>query len=275
MSNAGGQTLAATVDLIKQDTGSNFVMKLALAVSPSTNEDNKPAIERTRRLLMFLTILWQAGTLGTSYPQVMSSFVSSLGKKFAARDSSVKTMGRDILNALTALEMLVPGSVGKDKNLDCADIWLASLDSDPENLLDASAFANFVVVSLNSRKRDALLELETWDYLRDSLLLIFTRHYFCDEEPIALAVAPSVCLAMTCLFHAAGPQARSYMLGSPWTMNLCALLKAALGDIDEQDPFTVVLKERLVNRGTEFLDQITQAVRSEGSAPTSGTKNDW
>jgi len=45
------------------------------------------------------------------------------------------------------------------------------------------------------------------------------------------------------------------MLASPWTMNLCALLKAILGDIDEQDPFAVVLKERLKNRGTELLDQ--------------------
>jgi hypothetical protein len=64
-----------------------------------------------------------------------------------------------------------------------------------------------VVVSLTCRKRDALLELEAWDYLRDSLLLTFTRHYFCDEEPIALAVAPSVCFSMACLFRAAGPQA--------------------------------------------------------------------
>ena len=61
-----------------------------------------------------------------------------------------------------------------------------------------------MIVSLSSRKRDGLLESEAWDYLRDSLLLISTRHYFCDEEPIALAVAPSVCFAMTCLFRAAG-----------------------------------------------------------------------
>ena len=46
------------------------------------------------------------------------------------------------------------------------------------------------------------------------------------------------------------------MLGSPWTMNSCALLKAALGDIDEQDPFAVVLKDRLKHRGAELLDQV-------------------
>lgn len=63
-----------------------------------------------------------------------------------------------------------------------------------------------MVASLSACKRDTLLELETWDYLRDILLLISTRHYFCDEEPIALAVAPSVCFAMTCLFQAATPQ---------------------------------------------------------------------
>ena len=94
-------------------------------------------VERTRRLLMFLVILWQAGTLGTSHLQLMSCFVSSLGKKMAVRGPSVRTLGRDILNALTALETLVPGSLGKDKGLDCADIWLTFLDSDRENLLDA------------------------------------------------------------------------------------------------------------------------------------------
>lgn len=161
MSNTENQILAATVDLIKLDTRSNFVMKLALgspphsyvfrplayrslAVSSSTNEalNNKPAAERAHRLLMFLTVLWQAGTLGTSHPQVMSSFVSSLGRKLAARDPSVKVLGRDILNALTALETLVPGSLNKDKNLDCSDVWLAFLDSDPENLLDACMYSH-------------------------------------------------------------------------------------------------------------------------------------
>ena len=101
---------------------------------------NKPGVERTRRLLMFLTVLWQAGTLGAFHPQMVSSFLSTLGKKLSARDPSVGTLGRDILNALVALETLVPGSLGKDKDSDCAGIWLASLDSDPENLLDACMY---------------------------------------------------------------------------------------------------------------------------------------
>jgi len=84
------------------------------------------------------------------------------------------------------------------------------------------------------------------------------------------------------------------MLGSPWTMNLCALLKAALGDVDEQNPFAVVLRDRLRKCGTELLDQvgiesplhlprkdrrlimfakIARAIGSEGSSSTSsGTK---
>ena len=160
ISNMEGQILTATVDLIIQDTRSNFVMKLALgssphsyvfrppahqflAVSSAANEaleDNGPAIERTRRLLMFLAVLWQNGTLGTSHPQVMSSFVSSLGVKMATRNPTARTLGRDILNALTVLETLVPGSLGKGKGLDCTDIWLASLDSDPEILLDACMY---------------------------------------------------------------------------------------------------------------------------------------
>ena len=157
ISNAESQILEATVGSVIQDSRSNFVMKLALsssphfyvlrppahripAVSSTANEaleGNKPAIERARRLLIFLAVLWQTEVLGPSHPQVMSSFVSSLGVKMATRDPTVRTLGRDILNALTALETLVPGSLGKGKGLDCTGIWLASLDSDPEILLEA------------------------------------------------------------------------------------------------------------------------------------------
>ena len=89
---------------------------------------------------MFLTVLLQGGTMGTSVSQMISSFVSSLGKKLAARDPNMRTLGRDILNALTALETLVPGSLSKDKGLNCADIWLASLEFGPENLLEACVY---------------------------------------------------------------------------------------------------------------------------------------
>lgn len=90
---------------------------------------------------MFSTVLWQTGTMGTSLSQVISSFVSSLGKKLAARDPHARTLGRDILNGLTVLETLVPGSLGKDKGLDCIGVWLASLELGPENLLDACVYS--------------------------------------------------------------------------------------------------------------------------------------
>lgn len=85
---------------------------------------------------MFLTVLWQTGKMGTFLSQMVSSFVSSLGKKLAARDPIVGTLGKEILIALTTLETLVPGSLGKGKDLNCADVWLASLGLGPENLLD-------------------------------------------------------------------------------------------------------------------------------------------
>lgn len=91
---------------------------------------------------MFSTVLCQAGTMGTPLSQTISSFFSSLGKKLAARDPNVIAIGRDILNALTVLETLVPGSLDKDKDLDCIGIWLASLDLGPENLLDVCVYSS-------------------------------------------------------------------------------------------------------------------------------------
>ena len=86
---------------------------------------------------MFLALLWRTGAFRTAHPQTMSLFVSSLGAKMAAGDPTVKTLGRDILNALSALETVVPGSLSKGKGLNCTGIWLASLSSDPEDFLDA------------------------------------------------------------------------------------------------------------------------------------------
>lgn len=39
-------------------------------------------------------------------------------------------------------------------------------------------------------------------------------------------------------------------------MELCALLKATVGDVPEKDLFAVVLKERLKSCGAELLDQV-------------------
>ena len=89
---------------------------------------------------MFLTYLWQTGTVGTSLQGMISSFISLLGKKLSVEDRGVKTLGRTILSALTTLETVVPGSLDKDKGLNCTDLWLFALDSDPENLLDACTF---------------------------------------------------------------------------------------------------------------------------------------
>jgi hypothetical protein len=99
-----------------------------------------------------------------------------------------------------------------------------------------------VAVSLSSRKRDALLESEVWNYLRDSLLLIFTRHYFCDEEPIALAVAPSVCFAMSCLFRAAGPSA-----------------SASFSNFSFVDAILILYRSRIVHVGLSVDDEFVRA----------------
>ena len=46
------------------------------------------------------------------------------------------------------------------------------------------------------------------------------------------------------------------MLTSPWTMNLCTLLKSVMEDNGQEDRFAVVLKERLRIRGAELLDEV-------------------
>jgi hypothetical protein len=82
-----------------------------------------------------------------------------------ARDPTVRTLGRDILNALTALETLVPGSLGKGKGLNCSDIWLASLESNPEILLDACMYSPGANCFTDFFDPVQLRSLTLWSYL--------------------------------------------------------------------------------------------------------------
>jgi hypothetical protein len=46
---------------------------------------------------------------------------------------------------------------------------------------------------------DPLHCAEVWDYLRDTLLLVQSRHFLGDHEPLALLVCPTICRALSYL----------------------------------------------------------------------------
>ena len=69
-------------------------------------------------------------------------------------------------------------------------------------MLQAS-LAAYISAAAGCNKHDRLVSAECWDYLRDVLLLILTGEPEGIDEPLALLVASSICLAMlTLVLHA-------------------------------------------------------------------------
>ena len=63
-----------------------------------------------------------------------------------------------------------------------------------------AAFATYVSASHNgSEDMDTPLYACGWDYLRDALLLILADHFLDAEAPLAVLVAPSICMALVSL----------------------------------------------------------------------------
>lgn len=58
---------------------------------------------------------------------------------------------------------------------------------------------------------NSLCGAEAWDYLRDVLLLIFSQHYVGEDEPMALAVCPSICRGLIHLLKGDARTSESFM----------------------------------------------------------------
>jgi hypothetical protein len=60
-----------------------------------------------------------------------------------------------------------------------------------------AAFANYVLAA--NRIGTAIRCAQAWSYLRDVLLMILTRQFLGDDEPLALLICPVVCRALVFL----------------------------------------------------------------------------
>jgi hypothetical protein len=91
----------------------------------------------------------------------------------------------------------------------CIDLLPIIIDIDTAwNRL--AAFAHYVIFAPDVR--DTLCCVEAWDYCRDVLLLVLSRHFLGENEPLALTVCPSVCRALLRLLRQADSQAGDVIL---------------------------------------------------------------
>lgn len=66
-----------------------------------------------------------------------------------------------------------------------------------------SATLSSCILATSSLVADNLARAESWDLLRDTLILTLSHRFFADDKPLALLTAPTVCRGMVRLLDIA------------------------------------------------------------------------
>jgi len=258
-------------------------------------EDNNAALTRTvsdhsghehiedtvisdlRQTLQLWTLIWRSRAQLDGAEQItaplLRGLIDCLSTGSTSSDSLMPLRGPLILALSVSQSML--GEDNIDKSWNDGPIWeIVLTDGDSKDLVLASAFATYVCATHQRCHLDALLYAEGWDYLRDVLLLILTHQFLDVEEPLALLVAPSICMALTFLITARSDRTVC-ILSSPWTMNLCIALKEMSRSIERgEDNYHQHLWRRIESAATELLGAMHKVLSVESVASTVDTPVD-
>ncbi|KAJ7783558.1 hypothetical protein DFH07DRAFT_788206 [Mycena maculata] len=210
-----------------------------------------------RAALHFAVILWFSQTRGCLLRQSVSPLLSTIIQLLLQGGGGSlpsKILGHAFVTASSAARN---DPSWTDENQE--SIWQFATTSLISNLGTASSFAHYLTTS--DCLCSALYCAEAWRYLGEVLLLILKRHYIGDQEPLALLTCPTVCNALIQLLRADSASTR-FMISTPFTLNLCADLKAACEGTGSGEYF-VVMKQRLSTIGPRLLDQIVRKSQSE------------
>ncbi|KAH7931143.1 hypothetical protein BV22DRAFT_1124521 [Leucogyrophana mollusca] len=215
----------------------------------------------SRQLLDFVSLLCFSGTHFVGRGNVQDFLLAVTNALSLAPDTSEgpPSLLDSFLNTLAASSSLDPAlDLAKASAAwDIEVIWQMASSGSRSDLLTASAFAHLIIVARELCGPLALAE--AWSYLRDVLLLISSNHFLGDPEPLALIVAPVVCKALIRLLKHADPNAMSFIICSPWTLSLRAMLQNLLhGETPSPAEYSVLLRNRLSVMGEILLHQIVQ-----------------
>ncbi|TFY52613.1 hypothetical protein EVJ58_g9913 [Rhodofomes roseus] len=130
-----------------------------------------------------------------------------------ASPDTLTSLRSPLLLALSASSMFGHHGDITDQSWTDEAAWTLVLNAGvSDDLALAAAFSVYVCGTHNKCRLDALYFADGWNYLRDILLLVLTHHYLDVEEPLALLVAPSICMALTCLIASGDDRAGRYSL---------------------------------------------------------------
>ncbi|KAH0838421.1 hypothetical protein J3R83DRAFT_6728 [Lanmaoa asiatica] len=134
-------------------------------------------------------------------------------------------------------------------------IWHLGMCNGDADLFIASAFSLYITSALVGV--EPLTYLEGLEYLLDMALLICSRHYLREDEPLALIVIPTICDALAHLLVHRDDTTGVYTRANPRISALCSVLRS-LGSREDSmcDGYGALLKRRLSSTARRVLQEM-------------------
>ncbi|KIJ68301.1 hypothetical protein HYDPIDRAFT_24595 [Hydnomerulius pinastri MD-312] len=155
------------------------------------------------QMMQFLVIMVSRGVKALEQDMVVP-LIEGIGEqvtKAPPNEKSISGLRGLFLTCLATGNRSNPGFALSKASVasDYEAIWQLGIGGISSDLFLASAFSFYIISA--SPSVEPLTYLEAWDHLLDVILLICSHHYVSDEEPLALIIAPTVCDALSHLFH--------------------------------------------------------------------------
>ncbi|KAJ3976328.1 hypothetical protein EV361DRAFT_884428 [Lentinula raphanica] len=230
-------------------------------------------LEELRIVIYFLIRLWHSAEARTHvHRQPILNLLASLTNRLSKGElNSIPVF--DCLREAVVIGFCVldtdPNSSIKSPRQE--DVWRLALDAGCSDLVMTSNLTHHIIVT--ARLPDPLTCAETWDHLRDTMTLIFRRHFMDEEETTALVVSLGICGAMIRLLDADATTVH-FILTSPWTMSFCAELKRILHTEPEKSrhEYFLMLKDQLAPIGDVLLNVLRFKLDADETSPMKANK---
>lgn len=223
-------------------------------------------------MLKFLTIVWHNNIPLPLHQNVVSPFLSDLVDYLVENPSPCRALVCSLVIALSTLEFLFadPAYEKVVKLWNFETLWQLTILCGPSDVLAASTLSSCILAT-SSLVADNLARAESWDLLRDTLILTLSHRFFADDKPLALLTAPTVCRGMVRLLDIADSGLMQWIVTSPWTTALRSEIRKLLEDSNPHSSMErAILKERLARDGKKLVNAVEQKT-NEGATNSLGS----
>ncbi|TFK57310.1 hypothetical protein OE88DRAFT_118956 [Heliocybe sulcata] len=225
---------------------------------------------RVNMALNFLAVLIQSGSDLARHHHTASYLLCASTEHVLSRDASTASQIAYVPTLLAVLavlqdldsEIMDNTKPWEDERLGALVLTIGDL-----SLVLASAAAQFLLSRMRRGPVGCLRSIEIWDFARDILIFIMSRHYLGDGEPLALLIAPTMARVLLDLLDSADPDFARFMISFPWNLGFCTTLRNIVET--ETGGYMAVLRRRLSRFGPALLEKIN--VSGGRSGPENST----